>query len=582
MEDWCDMPFPRETIKWARRVSDTLVELLGDDRLSEIVGDDAHVRLDAPSRLSSPVGEIRRSIGRLFGSSSREPRQLSPAEKKRVAQGIYHGLHYRYGFLESLETENWTPWPNECGMVNCYSQSVINYLVARNSGLNPILTEFVGLQKEGSTLRAGHSLVVVDVGDEASPEYWVIDQPMTMYGPVTMDDKTMIVENLAARQERTHRRDFRKETYGFILNIANDEEEIVTHIEQLRAHPEAVLFPGQRIAIPLIDSWQSEEALDAPWYLKFISDHSGETKGTLVSRIILARPGIKSRGLEYRITLASDGTIQDENCIGYFCTGMMWADFTDPIPFVHFPSEDISTLVEGLADLPFQDRQLFEHSLMRESYSPSSEQRKRIEAARTSFDRMRDTEYEDIITAMTAVEALYQHEKGTKEMYLNATERERAITQLRTLHPLIGFYAKAAKVHVQNERTRQLLERRTGLATSSRLGLLQPHQREDPRTQAFLALQNEQERLGYILEHKPTYFIDAIDRLIFYDRRIKGREGKVVDMARTTFGAEYEAKLFSGYVRIWAEFLGHTAFTLPQLSLQQYKKKIINRITSTH
>ncbi len=576
------MPFPRETTSWARRVSDTLVELLDDDRISEIIGDDTHARLDAPHQLASPVGELRRSIGRLLSPSSRRPRQLSPEEKKKVAQGVYYGLSYRYGFLESLDNGNWTPWPNECGMVNCYSQSVINYLVARNAGLKPILTEFVGLQKEGSTLRAGHSLVVVDVGDDGSPEYWVIDQPMGMYGPTVIDDNTMVVENLAARQERTHRRDFRKERYGFILNIANDEEQIVAHIEQLRAHPEAVLFPGQRIAIPHIDSWQSEQALDAPWYLKFISDHSGETGGTLVSRIIMARPGIKSRGLEYRITLAPDGKIRDEKVIGYLCTGMVWADFTAPIPFIQFSLDDISKLVEGLTEIPLHERQLFEHSLMKESSSPSPSQRKRIEAARKSFDLMRDSEYGDIVTAITAVEALYQHEKGTKETYLNTSERERAITQLRTLHPMIGFYAKAAKVRGQNERTRQLLERRTSIATSSRLGLLQPHQREDPRTQAFLALQTEQERLAYILSHKPTYFTDAIDRLIFYDRRIKGKERNVVDIARTTFGVNYDVKLFSGYVRMWAEFLGHTAVTLPQLSLQEYKRKILDKITSVH
>ncbi len=505
---------------------------------------------------------------------------LSPLEKKAAAEGIYHSLRYKYGFEEALRTGNWAPWPDECAMVTCYSQSVANYLLARSCGLNPILVEFVGLQQEGDTHRAGHSLVVVDVGEEGHHEPWIIDQPMAMYGPVTIDRSTMTVENLAARQERTHRRDYRTKTYGFLVNIVNGEEEIVDHIERLQANPEAILYPGQRIGVSRIDSWQSEEPLEAGWYLKFIPDQTGETKGDLVSRVILDRPGIKSRGLEFRITLGDDRAVKDERFFGYFCTGGVWADFIDPVPLVNLHPDEVSSLVKGLSEIDLMQHATFELQLMRESASPSPQQQERIRAAEASFRRVRESENGDIVLAMAAAEALYQHEKGSRDSYLTPAERKRAVARLQGTHNLIDYYGSARKYLDRTVKIKESLERRPDLV--ARASLLRPNQREDLRTEAFLALRTEKDRLEHILQHRPTYFDDAVDRLVFYDRRIKGKEDSVLDIARAAFGSTYDASLFSGYVRIFAEFLGHFAATLPQLSLYGYKQKIIKKITLAH
>ena len=90
---------------------------------------------------------------------------------------------------------------------------------------------------------------------------------------------------------------------------------------------------------------------------------------------------------------------------------------------------------------------------------------------------------------------------------------------------------------------------------------------------------DDYEKLVNILEHKPTFVTDAIDRLIFYERKIKGREHQVNDIARNEFGNDYEKALFSGYSRIFAEFLGHLTVARPQLLLEGYKERIINKIT---
>jgi len=64
-----------------------------------------------------------------------------------------------------------------------------------------------------------------------------------------------------------------------------------------------------------------------------------------------------------------------------------------------------------------------------------------------------------------------------------------------------------------------------------------------------------------------------------YIGSLKGNERKVDQMARTTFGDNYESAIFGGYVRIFAEFLGHMAVSQPQLFLEKYKEKIIEKIT---
>lgn len=566
-----DISFPRATLRWAEDKRDRVFELV--DEGIEKIPKEVHEH-------AGPFLDILRSIRRKIYPQRRSPDELTSLEKKAIAAGIFYGLSYKYGFEEALDKDNWTPWPDEFNMTNCYSQATANYVVAGAAGLNPTLVEFVGLQKTGDTLRAGHSLVVVDVGERGKPEFWTIDQSLRMYGPVKIGEITMEVENLAATQERTHRKDFRREVHGFLVSIANNEERIARHTEELRSNPEMVLYSGQRIGAPTIDSWQSEEPTHVPWYLKFTPDYTEKTRGDIVSRVALARPGIKSRGLEYRITLGNDNNIQDERFLGYYCKGNVWADFVSPIPLVDIPFEKLKELVKGLKDISLKDRPRFELDLMKESSQPSERQRNRINAARDSFARVTESEYGDIVLAMVAAEALYQQDKGEKEPYLKPTERIEAIKKLRGESPLIEYYARAAKLKGKVGKTRRLFERRPELL--DRFILLRPNQREDHRTRAFLELENEEERFDFILEHRPNYFDDAIDRLVFYNRRIKGREDVVLDTARETFGANYDAALFGAYVRIFAEFLGHAAVTYSELSLEKYKKKIVKKLTSKH
>ena len=564
------MKFPEHTLEWAKRLSTGVYNSLSANQKIR----EALTELD--NHKSGSLGKILKEFHELiFSPRTKTIPKLKSAEKKRIAEMVYYGLSYRYGFEEALRTGNWTPWPDETDSINCYGQSIANYLVAKECGLKPRVVEFIGLQEEGHTHRAGHSLIVVDVGEDEKPEIWTIDQQMAMFGPVNIGNNLMIVENIAEIQDRTHRKDFRKKTFDYLVEIVSDEERILEQMENLRSNPEAVLYSGQRIACPYVDSWQSGEPMQTGWYLKFLPDRAGLTRGRIVSRISLVRPGIKSRGLEFAITLGKDNEVKDERLIGYYCGGEVWSDFIDPIPLVDFSLDEGRNLVNGLTNISIDDRVNFELELMKKSYS--GDRNNLLEAAEQSFRRASESEYQDIILGMSAAEAIYQHDKNSKADYLSTKQRAEAIKRLKSTHPLIQYYADVDRFLKKYEK---LIKGRDN--QSRNFTLLRPDQVEDPNTRVFLALRSEQERLDYITKHRPIYFDDAVDRLVFYDRRIKGREGKIFDIARETFGDNYDRALFSGYARIFGEFLGHFAVTFPELTLEKYKRNLLRKLTSNN
>ncbi|MBI2148851.1 hypothetical protein HYU23_04170, partial [Candidatus Woesearchaeota archaeon] len=154
-----------------------------------------------------------------------------------------------------------------------------------------------------------------------------------------------------------------------------------------------------------------------------------------------------------------------------------------------------------------------------------------------------------------------------------------AIRRLKGTHTLFKYYADAERFRKRTSKTRDRL-RKEEPDIRRRLNLLRPDQLEDPLNQAFTNLRTEQERLQNILDHKPVYLDDAIDKLIFYDREIKGKEDQVLNMAEAEFGSDYEKNIFAGYGKIFGEFLGHMAVTYEQLTLEGYKERVIRKIKS--
>jgi|SRR3989344_3616242 len=559
------MPLPSKTVEWAQKIKRELFTLFDENNSIESL-------LKA---FSVHEGE---NLEDILTPKIEDASSFLVSRKKILAAAIFYGLGHRYGFADALKSGNWVPWPDEASSMNCYVQSIANFAVAQECGLNPTLVEFVGFRQEGTTQVGGHGTIFADVGEPGSPEYWIIDQNHMMCGPITLEDNILEVENLAARKRRTHRNDFRTRRYSYILNMVSNEERIVEQILQLRMNPEAVLLQGQRIAIPLDDGWQSEEPLDSPWYIKFIPDQDGSSKGTIVSRIFLNRPGIKSRGLEYQMRLGFDSSISSEGIVGYFCSDMNWADFIDAVPMVRLDLKELP-LVTELKDLKPEQRIQFELELMRQASNPESEYREFVLAARRSFERaMDDTEHGDLVFKMSAAEAMYQHEKGPRDSYLRPAERERALAKVKRLDPTFEYYLRVMKDIGHYVEARKRLEKKF-IPTSAIIPLLTSDLQENPRTALFMQLHTEQEKLEHILARKPTYFDDAIDRLIFYQRRIAGNEGKVLELAKDIFGSAYESAIFSGYTRIFAEFLGHLSFAHHDLTLQEYKKSIVQKLT---
>ncbi len=553
------MPFPKETLKWAEDIKQGLVSTIGTVRGIQ--------SLEAILTGASAIRDMGASIREAFLVITHNP-ALTPKEKKLLASAVYFGLQYDYGFEDSLRTGNWMPWPHEINQVNCYSYSIANFAATQALGLDPKLGEFVGIGKPGSSDIAGHSLVIVNVGTEQEPEYWTIDRSHRMYGPIDLNDKYLEVHNRDPSGVKTKK-------YNFVSMIESREEEIVAQVDSLRNNPEAVLYSGQRIGILELDGWQSDKPILTSWFLKFEQAESKDERGDIISRIILPRPGIKSRGLEYRITLDADNRVKRERLLGYYCRGMIWADFVEEIPLVDIEFAEAIPLLVGVAEIPLERRSAFERELMQQSSSPSGKYKPHIEAARRGYMKFRESEDRDIVSTLAAVEALYQHEKGDRPNYL--TEREKEVDRIRRIDPAFSDYSKFLNEIRLRRKTKG--KKRTLGFTNQAFSLINAELREDPRTTEFLAIRTEAEMLTHLVSHGPLFFYDAVDRLIFYDRKIKGGMEGIHKIARTTFGSGYEQALFSGYTKIFAEFLGHFAVTLRELSLQAYRSDILRKLT---
>lgn len=365
------------------------------------------------------------------------------------------------------------------------------------------------------------------------------------------------------------------------------------------------MYAGQRVSIPRIDTWQSEKELEAPWLLTYEPHQGGEHRGTLSSRLFCNRFGIQSRGLEYRLVIENEdesigsgamegvrrrfanattsNMIAEERVTGYFCRDLAWTDFVGAVPLVDLSLTDVQALIEGLTDIPLEKRPAFERDLMKEAMSdgPYSE---RVEAARLAFENVKETKYGPLVVAMATVEALYQDEKGDKDEYVSEHERKRCIDLYKSENDLFRFYARE---HRRAERARKSNKKAKNILDKTPLGrmpkgfrLLDDNQVDDPRTRAYLAIEKSEEMISHMLEQKPTYITDALDRLIFMKRRIKGHESELRELAEDAFGNDCDKAIFGGYVRIFAEFLGHFASTFKELTLDQYKTGIVEKITS--
>ncbi|MBI1970878.1 hypothetical protein HYS47_03965 [Candidatus Woesearchaeota archaeon] len=584
------MPFPRVTQQWAREVNRRLVsleeELSIGGMLKDAVG---HLRNHVPhtelygrdEHKKTPFQDLE-EMSNLLTELPKEHR----TPKKERAWALFYGLRYHYGFLESLRTGDWVAWPGSQSMVNCYNQAIATFAAAQAAGLDPVLVEFIGLQASEKTNRFGHSLVVVNVADDRSrdtPEYWVIDQAMAMYGPVQFGEQDMVVENFAKHQQwrRTQRRDYQKMEFGFIQALQQDEEAIVAQMQYLEEHPKAVLYGGQRIGVPEIDAWQSQKPIRTGWFLKFISNDGDREQGVLASRIFINRPGIKSRGLEYQIHINDDGTgtaVTDERVVGYFCSGLVWSDFVDQIPLVTIPAKDIPTLTKGLSALPLEKRVEFEQDIMHQR-PHAKDNKARIAAAQASYTTMRASEeYGDLVWAISAVEALYQHEKGEKESYLSPAERQRELKKLARANQWFDYYHDATRKLKKMSTAKKKILGDVRYSATHHLQLLHQSQLEDRRAYLFSLMDDQEEMLEYILQQKPTFIDEAVDRLVFYNRRIRGKEDRVEEMVQKAFGGNAGEAVAAGYRRIFAEFLGHIAVTEEQLMLGRYKEKVLQKL----
>ncbi|MEK6963268.1 MAG: hypothetical protein AABX70_02485 [Nanoarchaeota archaeon] len=567
--------FPAETKRWARGIKRRIAEVIQLQTQPE----QSRSILEELVRGASASAD---AFHRLFISDLSAPFRIQSTsmlftDKKRLADTIYHGLEFAYGFEECLATGQYAPWPHELSMVNCGSQAMVDFAAEIECDMDPVLVEVAGFQREGETGGATHSLTIVKVEGED----WAIDQAQHALGPITWD-----LETNTYRVKNKIRED-KEETFRFLYRELYTEDEYVDRIQYLRS-PEgaaSMLICGQRVNSPKMDRWKAHIPLHTSCYIRYDPD----TRSILTS-VGFDRPLIQNRGLEHRITLNNSGDIQEEVVTGYYYSELGWAEFIDKFPLVTIPSAKVPDLIRGLKDLSVNNQVAFEDRVMSlfQGGSLNDSDSYLAEAIQASYQALEATRFGEAARMISIVEALYQCERRTRDSVLvyHEADRTRVMEQWRDEDANVDVVLRAMKhfkrKRKQLERIRRVLPHEYARLVRS-VHVLDADHVEDPEVKRYLSIRDPLERLTYMLEHQPHFFDEAVDRRLFVKRRVEEYAEDLPTLethARSILGESFERSILSGYARIFAEFLGHLAGSWEHLSLSKYRETTLDKVRS--
>ncbi len=576
------MSFPPETLAWAEKMA-RRVRVVAAIREKRI---DLETLID-PEKKSfvEAADDVLRKLDEFTA-----PTDL---DKKAIARELYFGLQHGYGFLEAVLSDNWMPWPEDVKKVTCHSQAVATYVVAKELGLNPKITEYVGFCRVGSDFMTSHSQVTIDVSQS---ETWAIDQTWGMYGPITFRDGGFTVENLDYKPEAGQ--PFKKadalEHCEFVVEDVFSDDDVVRRMEHIRSLQGllGVISSGQRLGFPEVNMWKSIKHLPAPWYVQYHPEpESDHELGRLRTLVHFERLLVKDRDLEYIIVIGNDGDVVREYINGYFSQGVGWAKALAPIQIVHFPAAAVHDLLDGiekgydssvegvesLADLHPDDHAKFENDVMNNMINPESTFSQIVAAARESYRIVHASKDGDILQKFLMVEALYQKAKEDRPYFFGEKATIREMEKMTD--PPVKRILRNHRVGQGNRRA----EQRRAARLQYTLPIMESSRLENPEIRRYLDLRTQNEKIDYMLEHQPPFMKDAIDRHLYFHRRIKvqlDRTGIGIEhYAREQLGTDYDNALMRAYGKFFAEFLGHAISSWPALSLEGIKNGILQKIT---
>lgn len=127
---------------------------------------------------------------------AREIRKQFGSKKSKLAKVLYNKLPIKYGFEESVNTENFGPFPHEIKtQAICFTFATYQYFIAEALGLKPHMYWGYGLKyyrEKVNHCSYDHAFIDVDVGTKRRV---LIDMHMSIYGHVNYSDNLFTVKD---------------------------------------------------------------------------------------------------------------------------------------------------------------------------------------------------------------------------------------------------------------------------------------------------------------------------------------------------------------------------------------------------
>lgn len=231
-------------------------------------------------------------------------------------------IELNYGFEDAIKSGRCGVFLHEAKLdAECFSLLGIDYLVAREAGLNPKMYWASGQRNVNPGKRLSetdtgeHGFLVVDVGKRKKP--FIVDRSYSLIGPIDMKDNKIVVTNQPANtNEKDDERYYGKkqtERYFECLTQLSDED-YVKKMYECRT-PE-----GGKTTLT---SGQSVYNLGKRIFLQYLPEsHELLASATYgVSQPIIEENPAKNHHYELKITLSDDGAwILDQSTLSLFKT----------------------------------------------------------------------------------------------------------------------------------------------------------------------------------------------------------------------------------------------------------------------
>lgn len=574
------MAFPRETWTWAQQTK-KLIERAAYYSKNPLA--QTKQPLIAPKSIKKDIG-----ISRLedFLTPTILPQKIPETileDKVLAAQTIFHTMGHKYGFKEALNTGNFMPYPHELSEVTCSTQMLVNYVIAKECGLKPVIREVIGFRTAGSSFIANHTFIEVDVGEKFP---WMLCQSWKLLGPIIWDVVLKKIKVTDYSDKKAIDKPVHEIEYTLVETYT--EQQYEEWAEYLRSERGAahVLIPGQRAGFPDVDGWKSEKKLKAAWYIKYEPN-----KKSLHSKISLQRPLVQNRGLENTLIFNDKSELEREELIGYFYKADGWAEFISKIPIVTICANTAEKLIEDVASFNLQKQYEFEKSVAQSILERKTNEEPQIyeKAIRESFETLQKSPTFPSLWKFVLVESLYQQAKKetAKDFIYSSGQRFNAFKLFDQTGEDAKYEEDRKKMIAKLKNRIEGLDRRLSAGryvsrnSSGWMRILDTRRSEYEEVRRFVNIRNSNELSLYQLEHEAQFCDEAADRALYVKDFVQKNAATLQSLEQYThqkLGQNFDTQIIAAYGKMFIEFLGMMAHAWKELRLEPYRETLISKV----